>query len=371
MNILLCMAESPDGCTWYRVSQFAQTAKRLGLCDHKWLKWSLSESEIATLITAADVYLLRLNDQTETIVKSLKKNPVRKPIILDIDDKYEDINPLSDHYRYLGTDEVTLGDGSYLWQAGVGEFDPKANAKRLASFERVMGTVDAIITTTLKLRTYALQFNPNVVVIPNCIDPHLFPDRRPSKDTTIRIVWSGGSSHYEDLAVIKPVLKEILTEFPQVEYHHVGQGFKGILKDLPEKRVFTYRWLPPEAHGYRLVTIGADIGLCPLERNAFNTYKSSVKHYEYAGAGMVTVARNIEPYTEDITHGKTGVLYEDNDDLKTKLVELITDPLKRASVADAARKDVLARRSVEKVTKDWCAFLAGTASVMKGGHERR
>jgi len=368
MNILLCMAESPDGCTWYRVQQFVDSANRQKLAEHRFLKWSLSDAEMANLITQADVFLLRLNDKAPTIVKTLKASPNRRPIILDIDDSYDHINVLSDMYRILGTDEVKLEDGSYLWKDGEGKFDLEANRQRIASYEQVMREVDAIIVTTLTLRTYALQFNPNVVVVPNSIDPVLFPDVSVKRDNTIRIVWSGGSSHYDDLAEIAPVIREILREYPNVEYHHVGQRFPGIFKMLDSNRVFQHRWLHPEAHGYRLATLGGDIGLCPIKDEPFNRYKSSVKFYEYSMSGMATIARGIEPYTDDITNEKTGLLYNSNDELKSQLVQLINDPVLRVSMARSARNYVEANRDVDAVTRDWVAFLSGVADALKGGH---
>jgi len=374
VNILITQSDAQDGCTWYRLKQFAGEARRQGLAKVEWLSALLPEDEIASLFAKADAYLMRLLGPSEMILTELRTAPTHKPVILDIDDRYEDVNPFSDHYGYLGTQEVKLTDGRWMWkhlqhkESGKRHFDVEENQKRLESFKRVMRGVDAIIVTTFRLAEYARQYNDNVVVIPNCIDHELFPEvpiRRDGK--TIKLLWSGGASHYEDLAEIKPVVKALMEQYPQLEYHLAGQSFKGIVKDLPERRVKTYRWASPDAHGYRLACIGADIAIAPLKDSLFNRYKSSLKFYEYGALGIPTLARGIEPYTDDIQDGVNGLLYHDTADFKTKLEQLITDPMLRATLGEQGKTYVRAKRDLREITKDWVGLFEGMVDALKGG----
>ena len=340
--------DAPDGCTWYRIKQFTDYLKDI---EYGYFDPAMSEKRLLSAISVADGYLIRLSplvsDLYETILRS------EKPIILDIDDRYDEVDPLSDSYQYFGTQEVVLKDGTKLWEDGV-NIDIKANRKRQKIFKKILSTVDLIITTTVNLHRYASKFNKNVVIIPNAIDFDLFPRIEVKKPRdVIRIVWSGGSSHYNDLFMIKDVLKEIMKKYPKVEYHHVGQEFKGILKDLPQDRVFTYRWLHPHGHGYRLATIGGDIGLCPLNDTSFNRMKSSIKYYEYSAVGMATIAKNIPPYSDDIKDGYNALLYSDEADLYKKIEFLINDPIKRIELANNAYDYVKKHRNIIDVVKDW------------------
>lgn len=366
-NILIAQPEARDGCSHYRINQFAGAAKRRGLAEVTFMSDAMPEEDIAEAIKTADVYLMRLHDHSETIVKELRQQPTPKPIILDIDDRYEDLNPFSDHYGYLGTNEIQLTGGQMLWKDGERGFSVKENTARLESFKRVMRSVDGIIVTTFKLAEYAREYNPNVVVIPNAIDPELFPEVRHQKDgKSIKIVWSGGSSHFEDLIEIQPGLKAIMETYPQVEYHHVGQYFKGFVKDLPQNRVKLHRWASPDGHGFRMACIGADIAIAPLKDIVFNEYKSSVKFYEYAALGIPTIARNMEPYTDDIREGETGMFYSSPAEFKEKLEELINDPMLRVKLGENGKKYVRDKRDLYAVTEDWVTFL-GAGSVGRVG----
>lgn len=362
MNLLILQPDQHDGCSWYRVSQFAKESKKHGV-DFKYLSSTISNDDMASLIENADVFLMRLNDKSIQVLQDLRKFQPNKPIILDIDDAYDDIDPLSNMYLTLGTKEVQLSDGRWLHQDGK-NFSVKENQKRLDEYKQVMRGVDGIIVTTFELKAYAQEFNDNVVVIPNCINTDLFPAVSIQKKP-LRLVWAGGSSHYADLVELNTVLKDLMRKYPDLEYYHVGQMFRGIIKDLPENRVFTSPWLMPDGHGFRLATIGADIGVCPLQEIEFNRYKSSVKYYEYSALRIATVAKNMPPYSDDIVAGKNGLLYGSTDELRTHIEYLINNPLERITLAQNAYEYVTKYRNLKEITKDWVEYLTGMSEAMK------
>lgn len=350
---LILQAKGQDGCTWYRLENMKRQLHEPLI---EFIDVSLPTDLLAKMIESADVFILRLSDLVAFDMYDIvfKSNP--KPVIVDIDDNYDVVDPLSEMYHAYGTKEVTLPDGSYLWKDLNNGFSVKKNTARLEKYKNILRNATIITTTTFKLRQYALQFNPNVVVIPNAIDGKFFPEMPRNRDT-IDIVWAGGSSHYSDLMEIKEPLVRVLNKYPMVHMHIVGVPFKGFVKDMPEKQIHTYEWLSPDGHGYRLATLRAHIGLCPLKDMYFNYFKSSVKYYEYSALGLATLARNIEPYNDDIVHGRNGMLYSNVAEFETMLDELINDDIKRVQIANNARDYVLNKRNVKDISSDWATLI--------------
>lgn len=338
-------------------------AKKLKLAEVGFLDWRLSNEQLAHAIEVSDVLLIRPSqDSIETIGYSrLLKN--KKPIIADIDDSLDDISPLSDSYQTMGVEEVKLKDGTWLWKDEQNHFSIKHNKHRIDAIKEALRRVTAVTVTTFELRDYALQFNDVVSVIPNSIDPALFPVMDLKPKPTVRLLWAGGSSHYADLADIAPILQELMYKHLNLELILAGVSFKGITKNLPHSRVKTAGWITPDGHGYRLATFGADIGICPLTDDKFNTYKSSLKFYEYSALKLPTVARGMLPYAEDIVDGQNGFLYQTLPEFRDKLEQLISDPILRTKMAENAYNYVMENRSLEKITKDWIKFLEGVVAA--------
>lgn len=367
LRIFIFQPESNDGCTWYRLSQFASYLNRNKLAEVAFMDHSWSAESLSKAVIESDVIIVRLNEAAHFLFSQFDMERLNKPIILDIDDNYEDIDPLSDSYQTMGTKDVYLPDGTPLWVTGKNGFNRDENFDRLQMHKKIMSKASAIFVTTLTLKNYAEQYNDTVVVIPNCINPDLFPDVKIEKNSNVNIVWSGGSSHYSDLYEIVPVLQEVMKEYPQVHYHHVGQMFRSIIKSLPKERTHYWGWLHPQAHGFRLICTGGNIGICPLVDNTFNTYKSSIKFYEYSMAGMATVAKGITPYTDDIKNGYSGLLYDTPEELRDALVTLIKDPIRRMELAANARKYVVENRLVPDQAKDWLLFIETVAKSHLNG----
>lgn len=356
--LFLHNSQAYDGCSWYRMHQFKDTAKRLNIADVQFLDVSVPAHTLAETISKTDVFVSRLHDGLLDFYDEYGIDKLHKPIILDIDDSYDEVDPLSDMYQVLGTKDVKLDDGRFLWKTGERNFDRRENRKRLEIYHKTMERVDAMTVTTFGLKQYANEYNKVAAVIPNAIHPELFPPIKINKPRDeVRLLWSGGASHYSDLAEVKDVIVDLMKKYPNLHYYHVGQVFNSIVKDMPQDRVHTYHWTRPEAHGYRMATMGADIGICPLIDSTFNTYKSSIKYYEYSALGLTTLARNIAPYTDDIANDKNGLLYSTTQEFKEKLEELITDPIKRMTIAQQAYDYTIKHRNIEDITRDWVSFL--------------
>ena len=260
--------------------------------------------------------------------------------VLDIDDNVEVVNPYSEHYLELGTEEVIHRDKDgkemFLWKDGQGGFDLERNRKRIASLIEGMKKADMVTTTTQTLADYAKQYNNNVKVLPNCINYDRWWKLPLKKNKKLRVVWSGGISHYEDWYTIKEPLNELMRKY-DFTLVMIGAKFKGIVDEDNQKNLEIHDWIDFKGHSYRMMCMNADIAVIPLKDMPFNHCKSSIKYYEMSAMGVPSVVANILPYSEDINE-KNAFPYSTADEFKKQLELAIKDEKLRHSVANEAMK---------------------------------
>lgn len=300
-----------------------------------------------------------------------------KLVVFEHDDNTWQLNPISDHYRYNGVEEVRVAEKDmdaaglghlkkncedgwfWLWKDGRADFDIERNLKAMDNFNASLANADVITTTTDRLaklfeeRNHQMGGTAKAYALPNCLDMR---DYMPVeiKHDDIRILWQGGASHYHDLLEIKDVLTELCKKYPQVTIILAGTPFPGVVKDIDPKQVQTYdKWTEWVAHSYRMALFGADINICPIEKNEFNQYKSSLKAYESMALGIPTVATDYPPYSDDLQHDKTALLAKDNKDWFNHLEALVKSAELRKRLGAAGRKWVMENRNIEKQAHLW------------------
>jgi glycosyltransferase involved in cell wall biosynthesis len=361
-KVIIMRPDGMDGCTWYRLKQFALIARKKKLLDARFLEInSLSVDQLTEALNKTDAFLCRLSDGTAyQLLDDINVFKLGKPVILDIDDNYDTVDPLSDFYLVYGTKEVKMSNGKYLWKDGEDGFSIKANQKRLDNYHQILKKATAVIVTTFQLKNYAEKFNKNVVIIPNSIDFDIFPKVKAEKTKDeIRICFMGGSSHFPDLIEIAPVLGQVMREYPNTHFYFYGVPFEAIINYLPKDRVHTADWIMADGHGYRMACVNADIGIAPLKDITFNYHKSSIRFYEFGALSVPIIGRNIPPYTDDIRHNHNGMLYKNVQEFYDQLVELIKDPIKRLTIGNNAYEYVKKNRDINEITVDWANFLNG------------
>lgn len=217
-----------------------------------------------------------------------------KWIIYEIDDDLDSVLPSSPAYRV---------------------YHPGADV--LKWIRRFMQNSHGIVTTTPEIARWYGRYNKNTRVIENYIDfslrnwscdvewtdgvcvirPRPIPRLSGTEDKVL-IMWSGGSTHLEDLMEMGEDIKRVLEKLPDVLFlfYSGKQLFEWFMRtyDPPTDKVV---FIPPRGFvHYPSGLFGADIGLAPLKPCQFNLAKSSLKILEYGAAGMVTVASNVGPY---------------------------------------------------------------------------
>jgi len=218
-------------------------------------------------------------------------------VILDMDDDVFNIDPYSDSYEIFGTEEVKHGD-KWLWKDGV-NFDIKDNKDYIERLKVFIRRADILTVSTERLKEKFKEYNDNIIVVPNSIDPKdwVVPNFREHQE--IRIGWSGGTSHYKDWYTVKDDLERIMKEYPRIKLCIAGTSFDGIFKNIDTKRVEKWDWVDPTGHGFRMAMMDLDLAIIPLEGTEFNSNKSCIKFYEFSSLKIPTICSNVPPYSDE------------------------------------------------------------------------
>lgn len=159
------------------------------------------------------------------------------------------------------------------------------------SYERhrmILPYLDGIVCSTDYLADVYYEFNENVYVCPNSVDPADWQYEREPHDT-FRIVYYGSPSHVTDAPLVTDALKWAARQ-PGVEVWTVG--FKNPAWSFPHQTVPWEKNLDAaRAHLFKF-----DLGLAPLKANKWSNGKSDVKALEYAMAGVCPLVSDVVPY---------------------------------------------------------------------------
>lgn len=217
---------------------------------------------------------------------------------------------------------------------------------------------DYVTTTTEIFAKEIEKLNKNVVVLPNAIDPSepQFQVKPIKNDKKLKIGWLGGSSHLNDLELIRQGLNTFVSSHEGADTQLVVCGFdlrgsitqtnpqtgeQSTRKILPHESVWcryeelftnNYKSLSPEYKKHLLkysqdednayddlnepyrrvwtkpITTYAsnynlfDISLAPIKEHIFNKAKSQLKVIEAGFHKKALIAQDFGPYTIDLTN---------------------------------------------------------------------
>lgn len=361
---------------------------------------------LAQTMLAQDVHLY-YGRPTQTLIRRINAinrmkpgkggpyNEIKYPpnVFFTLDDNYDVVHPFNESFMYNGHklpdgtpilpgDEVKcqLTDGTIvtLWKEGAlygaEKFDAERNRQDIGQMNKILGQdVSGCYFTTDRLSDYyrGIGFK-NVYTYPNSI---YFPDYEQLKDfemvrkdkTRIKVLWQGGSSHYEDWYAIREALKETVERFPEVDWLIWGTKFNWIHDVIPPERCTFLPWQPYEAYKLMLQTIDFDFMVAPLSRNLFNDGKSAIKFYEPAALGnpKPTLAAAVPPYSDEMIHDETGLLYQNPKDFVEQFGRMVGDAALRKRLAENAHTWVRENRDAMKTTVGFYEWLMETREASK------
>ena len=215
---------------------------------------------------------------------------------------------------------------------------PTNNWASLLKFSRkthkIFKISSQIIAINQLIADYARQFNPNVTVIPNCIDTERYVpgNEIPGSRQTPKLIWIGSQSTMTNLNEIAAPLRR-LEESHNAELLIIGAG----KADLGLRNVEIRQW-SAESEVTDLQEGG--IGLLPLTDLNWNNWKFFFKAIQYMAVGIPVVARRMGSNVEVIKDGINGYLVETEDEWYDRIDVLLRDEPMRRRMGNAARRTV-------------------------------
>lgn len=339
--------EYKNGCWLYRTQMPAQVLKERG---HT-VKMLIHSSEIKEeWYDDPDVVIYRGIYQLDPITSIRKFQKHGKKVIYDTDDDILTVNP----------------DNPYLEGA----------KKKREQYIALLTEADVVITTNEVLKKRILKYNKKVVVIPNALDFTKVHERK-GENKILRIGYTGASSHWGDLNLILDVIKDLQKKYkfefvlqglcgtPLIstilEYDYIlKQGIEPEQDKYYEEALKVYEKLKPIDYQHTpfympilyleiLRSLNLDIGICPLQDNAFNRAKTSVKFYEYSAVNTVCLASDVVPYNEECNYCAKNT-YKD---WYKKLEKLIVNKKFRDKLLKSQWDYVEKKRNLQDVAKKW------------------
>jgi O-antigen biosynthesis protein len=347
MNIFF-LTETESGCYKWRASIPGKYLKRRGHTVQL-LSKELRGYDAPDVLVISRAHFI----EAQKIVEWCKTRSIR--VVFDTDDALDKVPSDSLYYKGL--------------------------QPRIPLYKFLLEEADAVTTTTETLAAHLRNWNSNVFVIPNSVDPEEWQPQPRSGE--VRIGWSGATNHFSDLALAMDAIREVQKKHA---FTFVIQGIcrERSLEAFYEKHVTQYgkrfvaspygksiKWLLTKLAGIRhefhpSVEIGEhpstvcglklDIGIAPLLESDFNLYKSCIKYYEYAMSGAVTIASHVLPYSTEVptTAKNTREWW------KQKLEWMLAAD--RQAMWREEQEWVLKHRNIETNISLWEQVLSGNAS---------
>jgi GT2 family glycosyltransferase/glycosyltransferase involved in cell wall biosynthesis len=308
-------------------------------------------------------------DLTDGFLDAVRQR--RIPLVVDLDDDLFDVDGRVDSYDY----------GAHQ-----------------ASLDRLVRAADLLTVSTGPLGQAMDERARRVAAVPNMLDEFLWfggagtttgrvatrrsPEgvsrvlrktaarRRPaSVERTCNLVYVGTRTHADDLALLRPVIKQLrqrgdlevtLFVVGGEERAPHGRGWYRSVQMPTTESHYAYPefvpWVRSRSHDWT-------IAVAPLQEASFNRNKSDLKYLEYAALGLPAIYSDVVPYRDSVRHEVTGLLTENATEAwSAAILRLASDADLRARMAAEARAHVLRERCLRHGAADYAQLLGDVAS---------
>jgi len=195
-----------------------------------------------------------------------------------------------------------------------------------------------VVTGNDHLAAYAKNHSQNIVVIPTVVDTSvekpLSGVRHPADPRTY-VGWIGSDPNRGDLETIRPILSRLDSSYPNNLLLVIigSHPYSGILS-IPQL------FVPWTLETYLEQLQQLDIGIMPLEDNAWNRGKCAFKLIQYLAVGVPAIASPIGMNTALVIDGKTGYLASSSEDWYDRLSLLINSIETRTKLSSQGRAHI-------------------------------
>jgi glycosyltransferase involved in cell wall biosynthesis len=203
---------------------------------------------------------------------------------------------------------------------------------------------DAITTSTPLLGECYRAINDKTFVLPNYIDPELWPVHRtvrPNDQRPVVIGYMGTHTHAPDIRAITPALSTLLNQNPgKTRLKIWGPPPSAALANRSDVQWQELGLVDYHQFADFFSRHGCDIFIAPLCDSPFNRCKSNLKFLEYSSLGVPGIYSRVVPYQDIVVHGDNGFLAGSPAEWQNCLTRLIHDPALRFQMGLRAQQTV-------------------------------
>lgn len=171
---------------------------------------------------------------------------------------------------------------------------------------RLLPHVALVTVSTDVLRDRFAREHPRVEVLPNCLNPSLWPVEAPVQTGVLdpHILYAGNRGHWQDLASIEDVLFDALERHRELSVTVAGVDRTAL---AAHRRVNMLPFNGDYAsYPARLACLAASFAVVPLQPHPFNDAISPIKFLEFAALGVPGIFQDMAPYRV-VEDGVTGL----------------------------------------------------------------
>lgn len=344
MNIFFAVNHS--GCAWWRMRQPFNMIKKKNLANVKIFDNATNDPQelVKNMFEWSDVVVTQSPAGLKAVSLALSFIEMGKTVIVDFDDLTFSCSPFNPAYKTLGLSEVKVkdihGKESFLWKDETQGFSIKDNELRFKSQQHLLKIAHGITTTTEELKNLYLETVPNrkddFYILPNSIDFNLFkPLETKDVSDVIRIGWTASDSHLSEFWLVNNVMTRLFKKYGNRICFVLLGNLKQFDKIFENNSYERHDFVALSVYPLKLASLHLDIGICPLENDAFNRGKSQLKWSEYSALRIPSVCSDVIPYN-CVENNVTGLKAKNEDEFVERIGELIENKEKRKYIADNA-----------------------------------
>jgi glycosyltransferase involved in cell wall biosynthesis len=207
------------------------------------------------------------------------------------------------------------------------------------------------------LAAFARQHTERVTVIPTIIDTDAYEPRTNGGNGQVRVGWSGSDQSIG--TTLRPRLETLARLQADVDFELVVMTNTRPQLDVPGLR---WSFVPWRAENEPQLGNQFDIGIMPLQDDAFQRGKCGLKLLQYMAAGLPTVASPVGVNESILQHGSTGLHARSEAEWNEALGTLVHDHNLRAAMGSAGRKRCVDEYSIRR----WLPVLLDILERVRG-----
>jgi glycosyltransferase involved in cell wall biosynthesis len=308
----------------------------------------ISPDNKAKALVDSDVVVFHRPEKEEHIAVASALRKAGKKIVADNDDTYKDFGGFKFN-EYMNEEKVKRGLGTLN--------------KNIDTFIK---EADLVTCSTEFLKKEYQELNPNVVVLPNCVDPFYWPEPLRNETDIVRIGITGSVGVTSDVEVLKPIIEHYQND-PRVRLVLLSlppEGDNEIYKKLyvdeyafwNKVNIEWHSFVPSDQYYDYLNSLKLDMVIIPRFDSYFNRCKSNLKFLENSMLEIPTIGQAFStgdsPYqgTED---QKYLLLANTTEEWIAQIEKLIKDKELRQEMGRKAKEYVEENYAIEKHAHKW------------------